>query len=163
MPSQKSHGGEAMKKSLTVAAIGLLALAGILGGATIASAAPPQPGFYVDGAVYRTVGTQTDFSNTGAPDHSYDTIYAIEQQMNVAEAAPGDTDYNGGRWMVRAVVFTDDDYAAALTDDNVDMNGNDVLDSAEEVEAALALGYATDGGVVKMFECPVIPMPKGKS
>jgi hypothetical protein len=35
-------------------------------------------------------------------------------------------------------------------------------DSDEEVAAALAEGYATDIGVVRMFECPVIPLP-GKS
>jgi hypothetical protein len=150
-----------MKKSLAPAIAAFIALGGLAASIGIATAAPPQDAFYVDGVVYRTVGTPTDFSGTGAPDHSYDTIYDIAQQMNVAEAAPGDTDYNGGRWMVRAVIFTDEDYAAALADGNVNFNGNTVLDSAEEVEAALELGYASDGGIVKHFECPVIKMPKG--
>ena len=50
------------------------------------------PAFYVDGEVYRTVGTTTDFSSTGAPAHSYDTIYEFSgaQALNVATAAPGD-------------------------------------------------------------------------
>ena len=116
--------------------------------------------FYVDGTPYRTVGTPTDFSNTGAPLHSYDIIYDFGGvQTNVAEAAPGDPDYNGGRWQVHAVSFSD--YAGALADNSVDMNDNDVLDRAEEVEAAIAGGYATDLGVVKSFECPVIPFPHG--
>ena len=152
-----------MKKSSVLGLGGLLALAGLAVSFGVATAAPPQDAFYVDGVVYRTVGTQTDFSGTGAPDHSYDTIYDIAQQMNVAEAAPGDPDYNGGRWMVRAVIFSDEDYAAALADANVNLNGNLALDSAEEVEAALDLGYATDGGIVKQFECPVIKMSKGNN
>ena len=60
------------------------------------------PAFYVDGALYRTVNTPTDLSETGAPAHAWDTIYDFGgAQPNVATAAPGDRDYNGGRWMVR--------------------------------------------------------------
>jgi hypothetical protein len=79
------------------------------------------------------------------------------QPLNVAAAAPGDRDYNGGRWLVHAVVFAD--YAGALADAAVDANGNDVLDSDAEVLAAIARGYARDAGVVKRFVCPVIPLP----
>lgn len=120
------------------------------------------PAFYVDGTVYRTVATPSNFTGSGAPDHSYDIIYAVgHDQLNVAEAAPGDRDYNGGRWQVHALSFSD--YAGAIADPAVDMNGNDVLDSAEEVEAALMSGYATDLGVVASFECPVIKMPHSNS
>ena len=49
------------------------------------------PAFYVDGVLYRTVNTPTDLSTTGAPAHSFDTIYALAgQPFNVATAAPGD-------------------------------------------------------------------------
>jgi hypothetical protein len=41
----------------------------------IAVAGVSGPSFYVDGEPYRTVGAPTDFSETGAPDHSFDTIY----------------------------------------------------------------------------------------
>ena len=118
------------------------------------------PAFYVDGEVYRTVGTPTDFSNTGAPDHSYDTIYAFSgmEQMNVATAAPGDQDYNGGRWRVVVLEFAD--YGAALA--MYDANGSGTFDNDSEVEAAIAGGAATtsDG---PSFECPVIKMPRGKN
>ena len=71
------------------------------------------PAFYVDGQLYRTVGTPTDFSNTKAPARSFDIIYDFGGlQMNVAEAAPGMKGYNGGRWMVRALSFAD--YGAAV-------------------------------------------------
>src|SRR5687768_1205946 len=80
------------------------------------------PAFYVDGVVYRTVGTPTDLSGTGAPAHSFDTIYQLHgvQPLNVATAAPGDRDYNGGRWMVYSITFAD--YAAAVA--SHDANGS---------------------------------------
>jgi len=110
------------------------------------------PAFYVDGDLYRTVGTPTDFSNTGAPAHSFDTIYDIAGQPNVATAAPGDRDYNGGRWMVHAIAVTGDI-------DPVDTNDSGDLDSAAEVDAAIDAGIAEDLGVVMSFECPVIKLP----
>lgn len=109
--------------------------------------------FYVDGERYRTVGTPTDFSDTGAPESSYDTIYAIDGQPNVATAAPGDQDYNGGRWRVHALAVGD--YAATVA--AVDANDSGDLDSDAEIDAALAGGYAQDLGVVRSFLCPVIP------
>jgi hypothetical protein len=135
----------------------LLALAGaalfMLPGAAMAGVSGPA--FYVDGELYRTVGTPTDFSDTGAPEHSFDTIYDIEGQRNVATAAPGDAGYNGGRWQVRALEVIN--LAAADTN----QSGN--LDSAAEIDAAIANGYAIDHGVVGSFECPVIKLPRGKA
>lgn len=77
-------------------------------------------------------------------------------QPNVATAAPGDPGYNGGRWAVHGLRFGD--YQAAVA--TYDRNGSGDLDSDEEVVAALAGGAATDIGVVKWFECPVIPLPQ---
>ena len=122
----------------------------------LASAGVSGPAFYVDGELYRTVGTPTDLSGTGAPAHSFDTIYAIAGQPNVATAAPGDAGYNGGRWMVHAVNIPDYDAALASADGN--MSGD--LDSYAEVRAAFDAGLASDGGVVRSFECPVIPLPR---
>lgn len=115
------------------------------------------PAFYVDGLLYRTVGTPTDLSGTGAPDRSFDIIYNLGgYQMNVATAAPGDAGFNGGRWQVHAIAYHTS-YAATLAAH--DLNHNGVLDSDEEVEAALAdpgATGATDLGIVKSFVCPVI-------
>ena len=118
------------------------------------------PAFYVDGELYRTVGTPTDLSGTGGPAHSFDTIYAIaDQDHNVATAAPGDTGYNGGRWMVHALTFTDYDAAVAAVDTN--MSGD--IDSNAEVQAAINGGFVSANTVVKQFECPVIPVPHGRA
>jgi hypothetical protein len=40
------------------------------------------------------------------------------------------------------------------------LDGSGDLDSDEEVATALAGGAATDIGVIKSFECPVIPLPQ---
>ncbi|UOQ87978.1 hypothetical protein MUN74_11795 [Agromyces endophyticus] len=112
--------------------------------------------FYVDGIQYRTVATPNNLSGTGAPTHSFDVIYDFGgAQPNVATAAPGDRDFNGGRWMVHALGFPDG-YAAALAIGDAD--GDGVIDSDTELMTALDAGAAVDLGVVKSFTCPVIPL-----
>jgi hypothetical protein len=120
----------------------LIALALTFGTAS-AGNGPPAIGFYVDGALYRTVGTPTDLTQTGAPSHSYDVIYALGGSlMNVAEAKPGDSDYNGGRWMVLAVTWN----VAPVQ-----------LSSAEQVLYYESQGWIDIGQTpVKQFVCPVI-------
>ncbi len=140
-----------MKRLVLAACIAALTLVGSAAGGVTG------PAFYVDGQLYRTVNTPTDLSKTGAPAHSFDTIYALAgQPFNVATAAPGDRDYNGGRWMVHAVAYNTS-YAATVAAH--DANGSGDLDSDAEVVAAFAdpgPGGATDAGVVKQFVCPVI-------
>ncbi|HEX6233549.1 MAG TPA: hypothetical protein VFZ63_10530 [Jiangellaceae bacterium] len=140
-----------------LAAAGGLAVAAGIGLATPASAGVEGPAFYVEGATYRTVATPTDLSATGAPAHAWDVIYDFGgAQLNVAEAAPGLPGYNGGRWQVHGLSFPNG-YAAAVAAG--DLDGDGVLDSAAEVEAAIAAGAAVDIGVVAQFVCPVIPFP----
>lgn len=117
---------------------------------TVAAGGPPSLSFYVDDARYRTVGTPTDFSRTGAPASSFDRIYALGSGLiNVAEAKPGDRDYNGGRWMVLPVTW-----AAGVTPVQ--------LTSAEAVEAYADAGWLTIASApVKEFLCPVIPVQGG--
>lgn len=115
---------------------------------TVAAAGPPSLAFYVDDVRYRTVGTPTDFSNTGAPAGSYDQIYVLgDGLVPVADAKPGDRDFNGGRWMVLPVTW----HTSPVQ-----------LTSAEQVHAYAAagmLGIATSP--VALFECPVIPVGGG--
>src|ERR671934_1647044 len=145
-----------MRKIVLTSLLSVLAVAIVASAAWAAgSGGVSGPSFYVDGQLYRTVGTPTDLSNTGGPDSSFDTIYQFfGLQPNVATAAPGDPGFNGGRWRVHGLQFSD--YAAAVA--TYDTNGSGDLDSAAEVQAAIAGGAATDIGVVKSFECPVIKL-----
>jgi hypothetical protein len=129
-----------------LAILASLALLLILTTTTVSGAVgPPHLGFYVDGTAYRTVGTPTDLTGTGAPARSFDTLYALGGNglLDVAGAAPGDTDYNGGRWMVFPVTWNVPPYQ---------------LFSEEDVLAAQARGDLTIASTpAREFVCPVIP------
>ena len=130
-----------------LAATGLLVS---IAAAPVAAGGPPSLSFYIDGSRYRTVGTPTDFSNTGAPDFTYDRIYALGSGLiNVAEAKPGDRDFNGGRWAVMPVTWN---------------TTPTQLTSAEEVEAWADAGLLTIGATpVRLFFCSVNHVPAGQS
>lgn len=131
------------RRFATLSAATVLALT-VAAGSALAGG-PPAPGFYVDGALYRTIGTPTDLSGTGAPASSYDRIYALGGTLiNVAEAKPGDRDYNGGRWMVLPVTW-----AAGVTPVQ--------YTSDAQVLAAADAGLLTIATTpAKQFVCPVI-------
>lgn len=128
--------------SSALAAIGLLAT--LAAAPAAAGNGPPGLAFYVDGVRFRTIATPTDLSGTGAPAHSFDLIYALGNGLaNVAEAKPGDSDYNGGRWMVLPVTW---------------LSTPVQLTSAEQVLAAEEAGLLTIATApVQMFVCPAIP------
>jgi hypothetical protein len=133
-----------------------LGVSAVTAGAALAGG-PPAPSFYVDGTVYRTIATPNDLSGTGAPAHSFDTIYEFSgEQRNVATAAPGDTDYNGGRWRVQVLGFPSG-YDAAVA--SADANGSGDIDSDAELETAFADGTAVIAGAGPSFVCPVIKLP----
>jgi len=81
-----------------------------------------------------------------APAQSLDKIYVLQGEglMPVAEASPGDPEYNGGRWEVHMVSFT----GMAPTQFT---NDEDLLDHA-------SLGHLTIGDPVRYFECPILPL-----
>lgn len=131
--------------------------------ATVGLTAPAHagvsgPAFWIDGELYRTVATPTDLSRTGAPASTYDAIYSFGgAQRNVAEAKPGDTDFNGGRWAVHQLAFPQG-YAAALA--TGDQNGNGQIDSTDELGLAFNDGTAVDTGtILRMFVCTVNRVP----
>ena len=126
-----------------MAAFGLLLS---IAAAPVAAGGPPSLSFYIDGERYRTVATPTDFTNTGAPLSTYDRIYALGGGLiNVAEAKPGDRDFNGGRWAVMPVTW----HTAPVQ-----------LTSAEAVEAYADAGWLTIGTTpVRLFFCSVNHVP----
>jgi hypothetical protein len=141
----------------TIAVVATTAGAALGLSATAQAAGVSGPVIYVDHVLYRTVATPTDLSGTGAPAQSWDTIYNFfGAQRSVATAAPGDRGYNGGRWQVHKVSTPDGNPAALAAGD---LDGNGVLDSAAEVDAALASGALVDDGIVKYFVCTLNKVP----
>jgi hypothetical protein len=113
---------------------------------TVAAGGPPSLAFYVDDVRYRTVGTPTDFFDTGAPASSFDKIYALGNGLiNVAEAKPGDTDFNGGRWAVYTITW----YVTPVQ----------YTDDAQILAAALAGDISISASPVREFFCSVNPVP----
>jgi hypothetical protein len=149
-----------MKRTLITLAAALAVAATPVAASAAGAGGVTGPAFYVNGEVYRTVGTPTDLTRTGAPVHAYDHIYAFGgAQMNVATAAPGDRDYDGGRWQVHALAFTTS-YAQTLAAHDLDDSG--AIDTNAELWSALGDAGpdgATDTGIVARFICPVIPLP----
>ena len=110
-----------------------------------AAGGPPSLAFYVDDVRYRTVGTPTDFSNTGAPASTFDAIYALGNGLvNVAESKPGDRDFNGGRWAVMPITW----HVAPVQFTN-----------AEQVTAAANAGQITIGAPIRWCFCSVNKVP----
>jgi len=133
------------------AAASAMALLASLGAGVVAAGGPPKLGFYVDDVRYRTVGTPTDFFGTGAPDFTFDKIYNLGTGINVADAKPGDTDFNGGRWQVYTVTW-----AAGVTPVQYTNDG--------QILAAQDAGLLTiNPAPVKEFFCNVAPVPGSPS
>jgi hypothetical protein len=149
-----------MRKSIILLGSGLL-----LAVSHLASADPGQPNFmpslYGDGEVWGTKGTTTLPAPTEANRQSFDNLYVItnsnnpQGQLPVSEAAPGNPDYNGGRWFTHSVEWTAEGFMA---------HGIvPVLKSEEELEYHRSLGHLAvtpgsfPGGPPVYFQCPMLP------
>jgi hypothetical protein len=117
------------------------AVAAVLGAAALVSAAPVGPPggtIYVHDQAYRVVATPRDLP----PNGMFDQIYVLGGNLaSVADAAPGDPDYNGGRWEVHMVTFNGSPHQ---------------FTNAEDLMTAAQSGDVSIGPVVKRFECPLI-------
>ncbi len=134
--------------------------------ATIGFANPGKPNFvpslYGDGKVWGTKGTTTLPAPNDHNLQSFDVLYVItnsnnpEGQLPVAEAAPGNPDYNGGRWFAHTVEWTADGF---LTHGIVP-----VLTSYEDIQTHEDLGHliitpgSFPGGPPVYFQCPLLPV-----
>jgi len=100
---------------------------------------PPGGTIYAHDQTYRTVGTPALLPDQGR----FDTIYVLGGGFaNVADAAPGDPEFNGGRWEVRPITWI----RISPTQ----------FKNAEAIHAAAAAGDIRIEDVVKRFECPLI-------
>jgi len=91
---------------------------------------------WADGELFETVATPATFKPDSDP---FDEIYAGDKMTSIAEAKPGDQDYNGGRWHVNVLKGTvdPDKYSAATSVDDLDLSDFDSTDI--------------------YFECPLLP------
>lgn len=118
-----------------------LAVTLTFGSIALAKGGPPAGVIYAHDQQYKTIGTPTNLPDQG----KFDTIYVLGGELaNVADAAPGDMDFNGGRWKVRPINW--------LTISPKQFT------NAEEIHDAVDAGQISIGDVVKRFECPMIPI-----
>jgi hypothetical protein len=131
-----------------------------------AQAAPGAPNFgpalYGDGEVWGTKGTTALPAPNDHNTQSFDKLFVItnsnnlDGQLPVSEAAPGNPDYNGGRWFTHTVEWTQAGFDAHGT--------VPVLTSYDEVMHHYQLGHlnittgSPEGGPPDYFQCPLLPV-----
>jgi len=123
-----------------------------------------QPNFsaalYGDGEVWGTKGTTALPAPNGKNVQSFDKLFVFVNgapgQLPVSEAAPGNPQYNGGRWFTQTVMWTAEG-----------MEAHDplpVLMSYDEIMLHLNLGHlaiapgSPAGGPPPYFQCPLLPV-----
>lgn len=144
----------------------VLALALVLLVAVPASADPGQPNFgpalWGDGQLWGTKGTTVLPAPTEDNVQSFDKLFIVTNsnnpngQLPISEAAPGNPNYNGGRWFTHTVTWTQ-----AGFDDHGTVP---VLTSYEDILLHYRLGHLTiaagspAGGPPPFFQCPLLPL-----
>jgi hypothetical protein len=116
-----------------------------------------QNAIWADDRLFGTVLTPTSFQ--APPSHSLDLLYdfgmsGLQGQRSVAESAPGDPTYNGGRWWVQMVVFTES--GKSTFDPDGDGLVNVELTSASAVLQQASLGHLEIIATNVFFECPLL-------
>ncbi|HYQ72683.1 MAG TPA: hypothetical protein VET88_12245 [Gammaproteobacteria bacterium] len=139
-------------------------LPGMLLAAAVQAAAPNfSPSVYGDGVAWGTKGNAALPAPNEYNRQSFDALYVItnsnnpQGQLAVSEAAPGNPDYNGGRWFTHTVEWTAEGFMA---------HGGivPVLTSYDEIQQENNAGYLVitpgsfpDGPPV-YFQCPLLPV-----
>lgn len=128
----------------------------------LVNADPGQPNFmaalYGDGEVWGTKGTTTLPAPNAKNLQSFDKLYVITNfnnpnavQLPVSEAAPGNPNYNGGRWYLHTVEWTEAGFVA--------YGGfAPVVKSEEEIKYNEEMGYLVITAGSAFFQCPLLPV-----
>ncbi|MDX1664010.1 MAG: hypothetical protein R3272_09465 [Candidatus Promineifilaceae bacterium] len=120
-------------------------------------AAAQQPDFgphvYVDGVAWGTKGLSALPVNENNG-HSFDILYVfpnltLDQQLLIGDAAPGDADYNGGRWEVWTVTWNN-------PADRVPLTSQADIQMYKDKLTITKGSFA--GGPPDYFECPLLPV-----
>ena len=140
--------------------IGIVALSLIVfATAGVASANPPgKPTIWVDGTLYNAIIPMSPHGTVQFPHvpdstapaaaglETTDDLYIVGTNVVtplVSDAAQGDSDYNGGRWLPRMVTPTGAGPVPELT-------------SEEDIVAAATAGLVTISNPGGVFLCPVV-------
>jgi hypothetical protein len=128
-----------------------------------AFANPGKPSFapelYADGETWGTKGTTGLPAPNAHNEQSFDKLFVFtngaDGQLPVAEAAPGNPNYNGGRWITHTVVWTD---AGMMHYDEVPVLKSyaDVMLHAGLEHLEITIG--SPGGPPDYFQCPLLPV-----
>lgn len=149
-----------MKRKVVVL-ISVMAMALIAIG--VASADPGKPSFipmlYADGEVWGTKGAAAlpapNANNLQSFDKLFVIVNGVSGQMPVAEAAPGNPNYNGGRWYTHTVEWTEDAVnagAVVLLTSYADVH-------AQFLDGNLTITAGSPGPPPPdFFECPLLPV-----
>lgn len=105
-----------------------------------------NPAIYADGEVWATKGLGTLPPPNGHNNQSFDKLYVFpndNNQLPVAEAAPGNPNYNGGRWWAQRVTWL--------------IPHPPIVMSYAELEGYRADGFLMIEATTNYFECPLLP------
>ncbi len=124
-----------------------------------ALANPGQPSFservYGDGVAWGTKGTTSLPAPNAHNVQSFDKLFVItngvDGQLPVAEAAPGNVNYNGGRWFTHTVTWKSN--PVLLT------SYAQIMDYLESEQLVIAEGApGGPGSPPDFFQCPLLPV-----
>lgn len=152
---------------------GALVGAGLLGLSATGSAVAESPDFsprlWGDGEQW---GTKVTGAISNPNEHSLDKLFVVlppdggslpDGQLPVSEAAPGNPDYNGGRWWTHTAQWTVDGVAAHGTEMPL-LTRYGPADDPESILFHANLGHidlsagAPAGGPPDYFRCPMLPL-----
>ena len=119
--------------------------------ATVVPAFAAGPNFgaaiYADGVAWGTKGNGPLPAPTEDNRQSFDGLFkftnGVDGQIPVAEAAPGNPAYNGGRWIEYNVTFT---------------GTPELVKSYAQLSALVDAGMVTIVETGNYFQCPLLPM-----
>ena len=109
-----------------------------------------NPAIFADGEAWATKGVADLPPPNGHNNQSFDELFSFTNgangQLPVAEAAPGNPKYNGGRWNLKLVTWT--------------MINPPILTSYDMIE-----WYSDNGNLIitsgnSYFECPLLPLKR---
>jgi hypothetical protein len=142
-----------MRKALTLAIVFSFSL--VFCSFLWARSGPPVPNaIWADGILFGTVPTPNSLPPHGPKDGLYN-FTNLTGQRAVAESKPGDRDYNGGRWQVTLLEYTQS--GLAFFDPDGDGVANSEMTSWEMVQDHINMGHLAVVGPGPSFSCPMIP------